>query len=154
VLIESVHLAEEDSVVTVNKHPYKVSVEETASSPGIPQRGWVDMDVRWLVTKDSVGASDTVFGVTYFPPGSRHEIHRHPNVEEVEYLIAGSGVAYVDEDAIEMRPGDAVFVPRNAYHGFENDSDGEAVMAWCYAGAASLDDAGFVTLREDQQTAI
>ena len=40
---------------TVNEHPYKVSVERAESSRGIPERGWVDMDVRWLVTKDSVG---------------------------------------------------------------------------------------------------
>jgi oxalate decarboxylase/phosphoglucose isomerase-like protein (cupin superfamily) len=135
--------------VSVNKHPYKVSVHETASSPGIPERGWLGMDVRWLVTKDTVGASKTVFGVTFFPPGSKHELHRHPNAEEVEYLISGSGIAYVDADAVGMGPGDAVFVPQNAYHGFENTSDAEAVMAWYYAGAASLDDAGFVTKRED-----
>ena len=136
--------------MSVNKHPYKVSVHETEPSPGIPERGWLDMDVRWLVTKDTVGASNTVFGVTYFPPGSKHELHRHPNAEEVEYLISGSGVAYVDDDAVEMVPGDAVFVPRNAYHGFENTTDDQAVMAWCYSGAASLDEAGFVTRREDE----
>ena len=111
------------------------------------------MDVRWLVTKDNVGASKTVFGVTYFPPGSRHEIHRHPNAEEVEYLISGSGIAYVGDDAVELGPGDAVFVPQNAYHGFENNSADEVVMAWYYAGAASLEDAGFVTQREDEEVA-
>ena len=136
--------------MTVDKHPYKVSLHETASSPGIPERGWLDMDVRWLVTNATVGATNTVFGVTNFPPGSKHELHRHPNAEEVEYLISGSGIAYVDADAVEMGPGDAVFVPRNAYHGFANTSDSEAVMAWCYAGAASLDEAGFVTRVEDE----
>ena len=136
--------------MTVNKHPYKVSVSETESSPGLPERGWLGMDVRWLVTKDTVGATNTVFGVTYFAPGSRHELHRHPNVEEVEYMVSGSGIAYVDDDAVELGAGEAVWVPRNAYHGFENNTDTEAVMAWYYAGAASLEDAGFVTKREDE----
>jgi quercetin dioxygenase-like cupin family protein len=139
--------------VTVNQHPYKVSVHETESSSGIPERGWLDMDVRWLVTADSVGATQTVFGVTYFPPGSKHELHRHPNAEEVEYLISGSGIAYVGDDAVELSPGEAVFVPLNEYHGFENNSDAEVVMAWYYAGAASLEDAGFVTRREDEEAA-
>ena len=137
--------------MTVNEHPYKVSISTSESSPGIPERGWLNMDVRWLITKDSVGATNTVFGVTYFPPGSKHEIHRHPNVEEVEYLISGSGIAYVDEDAVELGPGEAIYVPQNSYHGFENNSDEEAVMAWLYAGAASLDEAGFVTRREDTE---
>ncbi len=139
--------------MTVDHHPYKVSVHETESSPGIPERGWLDMDVRWLVTADSVGATQTVFGITYFPPGSKHELHRHPNAEEVEYLISGTGIAYVGDDSVELSPGEAVFVPRNEYHGFENNSDAEVVMAWYYAGAASLEDAGFVTRREDEDAA-
>ena len=136
--------------MSVNEHPFKVSIRETESSPGIPERGWVDMDVRWLVTKDTVGSTKTVFGVTFFPPGAKHDIHRHPNAEEVEYLMSGSGIAYVGDDAVELGPGEAVFVPQNEYHGFENTSDGEVVMAWYYAGAASLDDAGFVTRSEDE----
>jgi quercetin dioxygenase-like cupin family protein len=139
--------------VALNEHPFKVAVHETESSPGVPDRGWIDMDVRWLVTKDTVGAAKTVFGVTFFPPGAKHDIHRHPNAEEVEYLVAGSGIAYVGDDAIELGPGEAVFVPQNEYHGFENNSDAEVVMAWYYAGAASLDDAGFVTRREDEESA-
>lgn len=137
-----------------NDHPNKVSIHELESSPGIPERGWVDMDVRWLITKENVGATKTVFGVTRFPPGARHELHRHPNAEEVEYLISGTGVAYVGDDAVRLGPGEAVFVPQNAYHGFENDSKAEVVMAWCYAGAASLDDAGFVTQQEDEESAL
>jgi len=108
------------------------------------------MDVRWLVTRETVGSAATVFGVTIFPPGAKHDIHRHPNAEEVEYLVSGSGTAYVDNDAISLGPGEAVFVPRNSYHGFENSSEAEVVMAWCYAGAASLEDAGFVTRHEDE----
>jgi quercetin dioxygenase-like cupin family protein len=108
------------------------------------------MDVRWLVTKETVGAAKTVFGVTFFQPGARHELHRHPNAEEVEYLVSGRGVAWVGDDAIELGPGEAVFVPQNEYHGFANTSDAEVVMAWCYAGAASLEDAGFVTRDEDE----
>ena len=139
--------------MTVNEHRYKVVVRDTESSPGIPDRGWADMDVRWLITKDTVGASKTVFGVTFFPPGSKHDIHRHPNAEEVEYLVSGSGIAYVGDEAIELGPGEAVFVPQNEYHGFENNSDAEVVMAWYYAGAASLEDAGFVTRLEDEGSA-
>jgi quercetin dioxygenase-like cupin family protein len=137
-------------LVRIDQHRYKVSLAGTPADPGIPERGWVDMDVRWLVTGESVGAKQTVFGVTSFPPGARHEIHRHPNAEEVEYLVSGHGVAYVDDDAIDLGPGEAVFVPQNSYHGFENTSNAEVVMAWLYAGASSLEAAGFVTRQEDE----
>jgi quercetin dioxygenase-like cupin family protein len=139
--------------VSSHSHPNKVSLDGTESDPGLPDRGWHAMDVRWLVTSDTVGAKETVFGVTIFPPGSKHELHRHPNAEEVEYIVSGRGIGYLDGDAVELGPGEALFVPRNAYHGFENTSEGEVVMAWCYAGAANLAEAGFVTLQEDQAAA-
>jgi hypothetical protein len=41
-------------------------------------------------------------------------------------------------------------VPQNSYHGFENTSNAEVVMAWLYAGASSLEAAGFVTRHEDE----
>jgi oxalate decarboxylase/phosphoglucose isomerase-like protein (cupin superfamily) len=143
-------------VSIVHEHHRKVHVDAVAddgsAQPEAGKPGWIDMDVRWLVTRQTVGADDTVFGVTYFPPGSRHEIHRHENAEEVEYLIAGEGVARVGQDDVAMGVGDAVFVPRNDYHGFRNTSDTEtAVMVWCYAGAASLEEAGYITEKQDRR---
>jgi quercetin dioxygenase-like cupin family protein len=137
-----------------DRHARKVSLDDvaTAERPEAGRAGWLNMDVRWLVTRDTVGAEESVFGVTYFPPGSRHEIHRHEGCEEVEYLIAGEGVARVGDDDVAMGEGDTVFVARNEYHGFRNTSDSEtAVMVWCYAGAASLDEAGYITKESDRQ---
>jgi uncharacterized RmlC-like cupin family protein len=139
----------------IDDHPNKVSVDAfvggEAPAPEADKPGWNNMDVRWLITRDTVGASQSVFGVTYFPPGAKHDVHRHENAEEVEYLIAGSGIARVGRDNVAMAVGDAVFVPCNEYHGFHNTSDTEtAVMVWSYAGAASLEEAGYVTEAEDQ----
>ena len=136
-------------------HPLLVNVDDVGpgktAQPEDGKPGWIDMDVRWLVTRESVGAQESVFGVTYFPPGSRHEIHRHEGCEEVEYLIAGEGVARVGDDDVRMATGDCVFVPRNDYHGFRNTSETEtAVMVWYYAGAASLEEAGYITEAADQ----
>ena len=133
----------------VHEHHRKTSLESVRApaeqQPEAGRPGWIDMDVRWLVTRETVGAEQSVFGVTYFPPGSRHEVHRHPHAEEVEYLIAGEGVARVGDDDVAMVAGDAVFVPRNDLHGFRNTSETEtAVMAWSYHGAASLDEAGYI----------
>jgi oxalate decarboxylase/phosphoglucose isomerase-like protein (cupin superfamily) len=50
-----------------------------------------------------------------------------------------------------MGPGDCVFVPRNDFHGFRNTSDTEtAVMVWYYAGAANLEEAGYITEEQDR----
>jgi quercetin dioxygenase-like cupin family protein len=130
----------------VTEHPMKVVV---ADVPLDRERdgstGWHNMDVQWLVTKDNLGAQHGVFGLTVFPPGSRHEIHRHPNAEEVEYLVQGTGIARVGDDDVVLSAGELVFVPQNDWHGFYNTSETEtAVMIWTYAGAASLEDAGYI----------
>jgi quercetin dioxygenase-like cupin family protein len=131
-------------------HPMKVHAESFAPDGSLrAEDGWVDMHVRFLITKETVGAEQTVFGITIFPPGAMHDIHRHPNAEETEYIVEGRGIARVGDDDVAMGPGDIVFVKQNDDHGFRNTSDTErAVMVWCYGGAASLEDAGYVRIED------
>ena len=135
----------------VRDHPMKVRVDSFAADGSLKaEDGWVDMNVKFLITKDSVGATETVFGITIFPPGAKHDIHRHPNAEETEYIVEGNGIARVGDDDVEMGPGDIVFVKADDYHGFYNTSETErAVMVWCYGGAASLEEAGYIREADD-----
>lgn len=135
------------------EHPRKVRVEGYTSEQGLTSdAGWVNMDVKFVISATSGGSEQTVFGITIFPPGAKHDIHRHPNAEEVEYIVEGHGIARVGDDDVKMGPGEVVVVRRNEYHGFENTSQTDrAVMIWCYSGAASLEQAGYVTLAEDQR---
>jgi len=133
-------------------HPMKVSVDSFEADGTLKaEDGWVDMNVKFLISEDSVNSQQTVFGITIFPPGARHDIHRHPHAEETEFVVEGRGIARVGSDDVAMGPGDVVFVPTNEYHGFYNTSKAErAVMVWCYGGAASLAHAGYVTESEDR----
>ena len=137
----------------VSEHPMKVRVESFAPDGSLKaEDGWVNMNVKFLITRESVGASHTVFGITIFPPGAKHDIHRHPHAEETEYIVEGHGVARVGDDDVEMQPGDIVFVKADDYHGFLNTSETDrAVMVWCYGGAASLAEAGYIR-EEDEPT--
>ena len=40
-------------------------------------------------------------------------------------------------------------MPKNDYHGFENTGDEPVFMIWGYAGAASLDEAGYIRYVDD-----
>ena len=137
----------------VTEHEKKIHVDQVGPQHGAQPEdgrpGWVDMDVRWLLTRDTVGAEHSVFGITVFPPGSKHDIHRHPNAEEFEYLVSGRGIARVGDADVELGPGEVVFVPKNDYHGFENTGDEPVFMIWGYAGAASLDEAGYIRYVDD-----
>jgi len=136
-------------------HPMKVHVDSFHADGGLrAEDGWVDMNVKFLITRDSVNAQQTVFGITVFPPGAKHDIHRHPHAEETEYIVEGHGIARVGNDDVAMGPGDIVFVPTDAYHGFYNTSETErAVMVWCYGGAGTLAEAGYVREAADSEPA-
>ena len=108
-------------------------------------RGWIDMEVRWLVTAESVGSEQTVIGRTVLQPGSRHELHRHPNAEEWEYVVAGAAVKRIGDRLVRLEAGDVVFVPKGEYHSLENASAPEPVVTiWGYSGAATLEQAGYL----------
>src|SRR4051794_35915292 len=60
-----------ETVRQVSDHPLKKSFDTTPSDLALrSEDGWVDMDVRWLLTRETVGAQHSVFGITVFPPGS------------------------------------------------------------------------------------
>lgn len=130
----------------VDTHPQKVRVAEVPPADEHREEdGWMNMAVQWVITRARGGAEKTVFGITTFPPGGRHDIHRHPHAEEVEYLVEGSGIARVGDTDVRMEPGDVVVARTGEAHGFWNTSDTErAVLIWCYGGAASLEEAGYV----------
>jgi quercetin dioxygenase-like cupin family protein len=138
--------------IPVTSHPRKVSVEGFEPDGSLrAEDGWINMNVKWLITADTVGAQQTVFGITVFPPGAAHDVHRHPHAEETEYIVEGHGIARVGDDDVLVGPGDVVFAARDEYHGFVNTSRTQrAVMVWCYGGAASLEAAGYVTEAADQ----
>ncbi len=109
-------------------------------------RGWHKMDVRWLVTEDTVGSEMTVVGQTILPPGvgAKHARHRHTNAEEWEYIIHGTAIKHVGSDTFLMRAGELAFIPRNVYHGLENASANDPLITlWGYSGASSLQKSGY-----------
>ena len=57
--------------------------------------------------------------IVRIPPGKYNEKHRHAH-ETVFYIIEGSGRVLINEAAVEVAPGDIVFVPRWAMHQSQN----------------------------------
>jgi quercetin dioxygenase-like cupin family protein len=132
---------------------FKIKPDDRSADTSLKeQEGWHRMDVRWLITGESVGSKMTVVGRTTMPPGvkAQHAWHRHPNAEEWELVIQGLGVKHVGEESFYIRPGDVAFVPRDAYHGLENASETETlVTVWGYCGACSLEQAGYIIPEDD-----
>ena len=59
------------------------------------------------------------FGVATMAENSPHGGERHPDGDEILYLISGSArVVFLDgdDDDVEMQPGDGLVVPKGTWH--------------------------------------
>ena len=65
--------------------------------------------------------------IVRIPAGKYNEKHRHAH-ETVFYIIEGSGRVLINEAAIEVAPGDIVFVPRWAMHQSQNLGETEMTI--------------------------
>src|SRR5262249_51736521 len=84
-----------------------------------------------------------VIGWTVLKPGARHERHRHHNCDEFFIVIKGRGHIYSDLGEEPSVVGDVVYSPRGCWHGFNNTSNEDVVLAWGWMGAGSIEDSGY-----------
>jgi quercetin dioxygenase-like cupin family protein len=70
----------------------------------------------WLSNPPNTGARQlTVIDVT-LAPGKGHNFHKHPDQEEVLYVVAGEVEQWVDREKRILRAGDSAFVPADMVH--------------------------------------
>jgi hypothetical protein len=73
--------------------------------------------VRNVINKDDAGARRIILLTSEVPPGKVHLLH--------------------------LNEGDAVFITQGEWHGVRNDTDQPAVTLVVYAGAGTLEEAGY-----------
>ena len=105
------------------------------------QRGLI---VRNVINKMDAGATSMILLSSELPPGTVHLLHRHPNAEQIMYVLEGSCVALSEGDSVRLKEGDAVFIGRGEWHGVSNEgTERSALTLVIYSGAGSLEEAGY-----------
>jgi quercetin dioxygenase-like cupin family protein len=123
---------------------YVTNIEDVDLVPGLtPDEGWYDMKVQFAIDRLKAGSNEIVFGRAKFPPGARHEWHRHPNCEEFQFIVEGEGISLNGDELIPVKAGDLVFSPKGEWHGYRNTGDTESVMLWGWCGAGDKAEAGY-----------
>ena len=72
------------------------------------------------------------FGVSYQRVGPNFRIpwgHTHKQQEEVYVVVGGGGRAKLEDDVIELKPWDALRVPKATMRGFEAGPEGMELIA-------------------------
>ena len=99
--------------------------------------------VKNIINRDVAGARKIILLSSELPPGKVHLLHRHPNAEQILYVLEGSCLALSEGEPVRISEGAAVFMAQGEWHGVRNESDRPVVTLVIYAGAGTLEEAGY-----------
>jgi len=77
----------------------------------------------WLSRPSSTGAKQLVVIEVDLMPGFGHNFHRHPDQEEVIYVIDGQVEQWLEQDSQVLTNGDSLFIAAGVVHASFNVSD-------------------------------
>ncbi|HSB08028.1 MAG TPA: cupin domain-containing protein [Blastocatellia bacterium] len=80
-------------------------------------------EIRPLIDRTTSSITQCSLAEETLPPGCAVTPHRHRRIEEIYYITSGRGLMTVGDEAREVKPGDAVYIPRGNRHTLENTGD-------------------------------
>jgi len=84
--------------------------------------------LAWFSSPTVSSAKDLVVLEVTLSPGGGHTFHRHPNQEEVIYLLDGEIEQWIDRDKRLLRAGDSAFIGADVVHASFNVSSRQAKL--------------------------
>ena len=87
------------------------------------------------ISKAKHGVDGISFCVEDQSPGRKMRIHKHLNNDELIFIHKGEGTLTLDEQFIQVKTGDVVFVPRGTWHGLDNTGKENLLMVFQYSPA-------------------
>lgn len=117
------------------------SEEIKATRGGLTRAGDVTTDnqpwghLEWMVSGEAGNSDRLTVGKCFIRPGEQNPPHYHPNCDEVLHVINGTITHRVEEDYVEMGPGDTISIPTGSVHNARNTGEVEAELLICFSTA-------------------
>jgi oxalate decarboxylase/phosphoglucose isomerase-like protein (cupin superfamily) len=94
--------------------------------------------IKPLVARANTEAPDASLMHVVLLPGQGHERHNHPDSDEILYFLAGTGEQMVDDaGTFGVGPGQAVWIPKGAFHSTRNTGWEPMTLLAIYAPAGA-----------------
>src|ERR1700674_1790681 len=93
------------------------------------------------------GSGNFALGTQQLPVGADIPIHRHLHMNEVFYVLDGSGTFILNDARHPFEKGGTIFIPKNAWHGFAS-TDQELLLLWVLCHEYRRSKRRFATVRE------
>lgn len=88
--------------------------EISERSNSVVETGWGTL--RWLISSQLTPGAEQTLGVVTIPAGNRNPLHRHPNCEELLYVVSGTCRHRLGDQEFDLGPGQAIRIPRGEAH--------------------------------------
>jgi quercetin dioxygenase-like cupin family protein len=82
----------------------------------------------YVATKSLFNSSALKGEIVIYPPGATCPAHHHEGAEHYQFIVAGSAIATVDGQEIELHAGDILYNLENEVHWFRNEGDEELIF--------------------------
>jgi quercetin dioxygenase-like cupin family protein len=103
----------------------------------------------WISRPATTSAEELVVIEVNLAPGGGHNFHKHPDQEEVIYVIEGQVEQWLEQEKRLLGPGDSVFIQPNIVHASFNTSTQPAKLLAILAPCVT--DAGYVSVEVGDQ---
>jgi quercetin dioxygenase-like cupin family protein len=100
--------------------------------------------LRWLSHPASTGARQITGIDVAIVPGQGHAFHKHPDQEEIIFVVSGKLEQWVEREKRILGPGDAVYIPQGVVHGSFNAGDEDLRLIVIFS--PSIGESGFVSI--------
>jgi quercetin dioxygenase-like cupin family protein len=90
----------------------------TAAEMQVEELPWGPHD--WLCRPGLVDAEDLQLVRVLMPPGQAHRFHRHPEMEEIIYVLEGQAEQWVESERRMLGVGEIAHIPKNVVHATYN----------------------------------
>jgi mannose-6-phosphate isomerase-like protein (cupin superfamily) len=87
------------------------------------------------ISKAQHNVDNISFCIETMSPGRKMRIHKHLNNDELIFIHKGQGTFTLDEQSIDVKTGDVIFVPRGIWHGLDNTGKDDLQMVFQYTPA-------------------
>jgi quercetin dioxygenase-like cupin family protein len=85
-----------------------------------------------------IGSEEFMAGITVFEPGESSSYHVHPDSEEVDLVLAGSGTLVSEGEEATFVAGDAMWLPKGVHHQHRNTGEEPLKLFWVYTPQSPL----------------
>lgn len=105
---------------------------------------WIGLDTPGMRRKafrfvsPEMGSEEFMAGITVFEPGEESSYHVHPESEEINLVLSGSGMLVSEGEEAPFETGHAMWVPKGVYHQHRNTGDEPLKLLWVYTPQSAL----------------